>query len=151
MDFSTFKTNLGTLVKAVKITTPATVQINRFFWGAPTQAVTDLPAVIGALTESERTLGFGSREQMVRINLQVMVAKASPDNTKNADIATALWFAFKDTFDKSATVNGAVAWSTLRGGDPTVPVILTHAGQAYIGFNSYLDIQDYEGFDFGGS
>jgi len=70
------------------------------------------------------------------------------EDTQSALIATAFWFAAKDIFDKATSIGGTVAWSTLQGLDPTVPVILTHAGQAYIGFSGILQIQDVHDFTY---
>jgi hypothetical protein len=70
------------------------------------------------------------------------------EDTQSAAIATAMWFAMKDAFDKDTSIGGSVAWSTLRGGEPTVPVIFEHAGEAYIGVSAVLDIQDVEAFTF---
>jgi hypothetical protein len=147
--FDTFLTKLQALQKAIKITSPAGVQGKETYWGATMQAITDLPCIVNALTESDRVIGFGTRDQKLRVNVQCFVAKAETEPARSSRIATALWFAAKDAFDKDITIGGTVSLSVLRGGEPTVPVILTHAGQAYIGFDAYLDIEDVEGFTFG--
>lgn len=149
MNFTTFWTKLEALEKTIAITSPVTLQVKRAYWGAPQQEITDLPCVINALSETDRTLGFGSRDQNLRINVQLLVASATVENTHNALKATSFWFAAKDAFDKDITIGSTVSFSTLRGAEPTVPVILTHGGMAYIGFNAYLDIQDLENFTFG--
>ena len=148
MNFDSFYTKLEALEKSIKITSPTSTQVKRAYWGAPGKAIADLPCVVNALTETERTLGFGSRDQMVRINVQLLATKSTVEDPRSSRTATALWFAAKDAFDRDTSIGGTVAWSTLRGADPTVPVILVHAGQAYIGFNAFLDIQDVEAFDF---
>ena len=148
MNFDTFLTNLESLEKSISISSPVSEQVTRVFWGPPPQAISDLPSIVNALTESERTLGFGSRDQIVRVNVQMWVAKARVDDVQSSRKATAFWFAAKDAFDEDTTIGGSVSFSTLRGADPTVPVILSHSGQAYIGFNAMLDIQDVESFDF---
>ena len=147
-NFDTFYGKLEALQKSIKITSPVTAQVKRAYWGAPPQTLSDLPCVINALAEPERTLGFGSRDQRVRINVQLLAAKATVEDERSSRIATALWFAAKDAFDKDTTITGTVAFSTLRGADPTVPGILTHAGEAYIGFNAFLEIHDVEAFSF---
>ena len=151
MIFIKFLKQLEIITKTIKIGKPVNLQVKRLYWGAPTQTIADLPAVIATMTEPERTLGFGSREQIIRVNLQLMVGKSMPDNSTLAEAATVLWFAAKRVFDKNTSINGTVEWSTLRGADPTVPVILQHSGYTYIGFNSYLDILAYGAFDFGGA
>ena len=148
MNFTTFWTALETLEKSIKITSPVSLQVSRVYWGAPTKSITDLPCVINALSEPDRVLGFGSRDQRLRINVQLLAAKATVEDERSSLIATAFWYAAKDAFDADITIGGNVSFSTLRGADPTVPVILEHAGQAYIGFNGYLDIQDVEDFNF---
>ena len=148
MNFTDFWIALETLEKTIAIASPVALTIKRAYFGAPAKAITDLPAMINALSEPERTLGFGSREQQVRINVQLLAAKATVEDERSSLIATAFWYAAKDAFDKDITIGGKVSFSTLRGGDPTVPVILTHAGINYIGFNAYLDILDVEDFNF---
>ena len=149
MNFTTFWANLETLEKAIAITSPSSSRVKRAYWGAPQQEVTDLPCVINALSETNRTLGYGSRDQNLRINVQLLVASATVEDTHSALKATSFWFAAKDAFDEDITIGSTVSFSTLRGADPTVPVILTHGGRAYVGFNAYLDIQDVEDFTFG--
>ena len=148
MNFETFWTALQALEKGIKITTPAAMQVKAAHWGTPPNAVTDLPAVINALSEPDRTLGFGSRDQRMNITVQLLVAKATVEDARSCLLATAFWFAAKDAFDKSSTIGGTVPMATLRGADPTVPVILQHAGQAYIGFSAILDIHAVEAFTF---
>jgi len=148
MTFTTFWAALEALEKTIAITTPVARTVKRAYWGAPATALPDLPCCINTLSEAERVLGFGSREQLVKVHIQLAVAKGQADDTQSPAIATALWFAMKDAFDRSTTIGGTVAWSTLRGGEPTVPVVLEHAGQAYIGVSAVLDIQDVEGFTF---
>ena len=148
MNLTSFLSALDTLEKTIAITAPVALSIKRTYWGAPSSALPDLPCIVNAMSEPERILGFGSREQQVHINVQLFAARADIEDAQSALIATAFWFAAKDIFDKSTSIGGTVAWSTLRGGDPTVPVILAHAGQAYIGFSAMLDIQDVEAFTF---
>lgn len=148
MNFTTFWTQLALLENGISITAPLAVSVKRAYWGAPSQGVTDMPCVINALSEAERTLGFGGREQRVAVNVQLIVARTTIEDQRSAEIATAFWFAMKDKFDKDTGIGGSVAWSTLRGSDPTVPVILEHAGQTYIGVSAVLDIHDVEEFSF---
>ncbi len=148
MNFSTFNTELQKLEKTIKITSPVTKQVQRVYWGAPPAVINDLPAIINTLTEPERVLGFGSRAQNMRIIVQLLAAKARPEDTTAGEIATALWFAARDVFDKAYTISGTTSFATLQGADPTVPVILTHADMAYVGFNAYLIIKDVEAFAF---
>lgn len=149
MNFDTFWTRLKALEEGIAITSPVALTVKRGYWGAPPSALPDLPCVINSLSETERALGFGSRDQSLRINVQLLAAKATVEDERSSRIATAFWFAAKDAFDEDLTIGGTVSLSSLRGADPTVPVILTHAGQAYIGFNAFLDIQDVENFTFG--
>ena len=125
-----------------------TQTVIRAFWGGPPEAIKDLPCVINALSEPGRVLEFGSRDQVMRVSVQLLAAKARVEDTRSAEIATAFWFAAKDAFDGDYNLTGTVSFMTLRGADPTVPVILQHGGQAYIGFNAYLDIQVNEAFAF---
>ncbi len=149
MNFSSFWTKLLALEKAIKITSPTTLQVKNAYWGATPQAITDLPCIINALTESDRTIGFGSRVQGPRVNVQLLAARAGAEDAQSTQIATAFWFAAKDKFDGDTTIGGTVSLSVLRGAEPTVPVILQHAGGAFIGFNAYLEIIDAEAFSFG--
>jgi hypothetical protein len=148
VNFTTFKTNLETLQKTIAITTPATAKIQRVYWGAPGGSVTELPCIFNALVEPDRTLGFGSREQGLRVSVQCLVQKATVEDEAAGLRATALWFAAKDAFDADYNLSGAVSFCTLKGGNPTVPVILQHAGEAYIGFDAVLEITDAEAFTF---
>ena len=145
MNFTAFWATLEALEKTIAITAPVALQVKRAYWGAPSQAVPDLPCVINALDETERVIGFGSsREQIMRVSVQCLVAKATIEDTRSALSATAFWFAAKDVFDVTPTISGTVSWSTLQGASPTVPVIMTHGGIAYIGFNAVLDVQVVE-------
>ena len=151
MTFTTFWAALSALEESIAITTPAAKQVKAAYWGGPSQAfdVGDLPCVINSMAEPERVLGFGLRDQQLRINMQLLAAKATTEDPRSSLIATAFWFAAKDVFDADQTIGGTVSLSVLKGGDPTVPVILQWAGQAYIGFNAVLEIQDVEEFTFG--
>lgn len=148
MNFSTFKTKLDALEKSIAITSPASVSIKRVYWGAPAGSVMELPCIFNALTEADRVLVFGSREQGLKITVQCLVQKATVEDEAASLRATALWYAAKDKFDKDHTIGGTVSFATLKGGNPTVPVILTHAGEAYIGFDAVLEILDAESFTF---
>src|SRR5690554_55398 len=148
MDFNTFWNNLRTLEKEISITSPVAKTVKNAYWGTPPKAVGSLPAVINTLSEADRTLGFGSRDQRIQVNVQLLVAKATVEDERSCMIATAFWFASKDAFDKDYNLGGSVSMATLVGADPTVPVILVHAGQAYIGFNAVLTLQAVEGFEF---
>ncbi len=148
MNFSTFWTNLKALETGIEITSPVAMGVKNAHWGTPPKAVTDLPAFINTMTESERILGFGSREQRLRVPVQFLAAKATVEDPRSCEIATAFWFAAKDAFDRDTTIGGAVEFSTLKGLEPTVPVLLTHAGQAYFGFNAVLEILSFKGFTF---
>lgn len=153
MNFNEFWTNLKKLEESISIQSPIPLRVVKAYWGAPPQAITDLPAMINGLCEPDRTLGFGSREERMRINIQLLAARARVEDEQSSLIATAFWYAAKDIFDRDPTLNGTVSFATLkgvdpRGYDPTVPVILAHGGQAYIGFNAALDIHSFEPFQF---
>ncbi len=148
MNLTNFLAALQALQNAITITSPVALTVKRSYWGKPQEAPGDLPCIINALAEPDRVLGFGSRDQKVRVNVQLLAARATVENTRSALIATAFWYAAKDKFDRDISIGGTVAWSTLRGADPTVPVILELGGQAFIGFNAILDIQDVESFTF---
>lgn len=148
MIFSTFWQRLKTLETSISITSPVTLSVKAAYWGAPPKAINSLPTFINALSEPDRTLGFGSRDQRLKVQVQCFVAKAGVEDERSCQIATAFWFAAKHAFDADYTIDGNVSMATLVGGDPTVPVILVHAGQAYIGFNAVLNLQVVEGFEF---
>ncbi|MDD5502583.1 MAG: hypothetical protein PHH26_03865 [Candidatus Thermoplasmatota archaeon] len=148
MNFNTFWAKLAALEKKIQITSPVKLVVKNAYWGAPPQALSALPIIINALSETERTLGFGSRDQRLRLSVQLLAARATVEDERSSQIATAFWFAAKDVFDQDTTIGSTVSFSTLRGGEPTVPVILTHAGQAYIGFNAFLEMHDVEAFEF---
>ena len=148
MIFSTFWTQLKTIEEAITITSPVSLKVKKAYWGAPALALPDHPAIFNTLTEPDRILNFGSRDQRMSIDIQLLVNVAPSEVERTSEIATAFWFAAKDAFDKNTTINSTVSFSTLRGGNPTVPVILTHAGIAYIGFSGTLDIHDARKFTF---
>lgn len=149
MNFDTFWTNLRALEEGIAITSPVAMTVKRAYWGAPPSALPDLPCVINALSEPDRALGFGSRDQRLRVHVQLLAARIAVEDERSSRIATAFWFAAKNKFDLDLTIGGTVSLSALQGADPTVPVLLTHGGQAYIGFNAFLDIHDVETFTFG--
>ena len=75
MNFTNFWTALETLEKAIAVTSPSVKRVKAAYWGGPSQsfAPPDLPCVINSLSESNRTLGFGSRDQGLRVNVQMLV------------------------------------------------------------------------------
>jgi hypothetical protein len=148
MNFTNFWTKLEALEKTIAITSPVTLTVKKAHWGTPGQSITDLPVIVNTMSEPDRILGFGSRDQRLRIGIQCLVARTPVEDERSSTIATALWYAAKDKFDKDITITGTVSFSTLKGGDPTVPVLLQHGGQAYIGFNAVLEVHDFEGFTF---
>ena len=145
MNFDTFLDKLILLEKTISITSPITSTVKRVYFGAPPGAITDLPCVINALAEPERTLGMANRrEEKYRINVQLLVARATSEDERSSRIAASFWVSAKTAFDANVTIGGTVMFSTLRGANPTVPVILQHGGQAYIGFDAVLDVQNIE-------
>ena len=145
MNFDTFLDKLILLEKTISITSPITSTVKRVYFGAPPGAITDLPCVINALAEPERTLGMANRrEEKYRINVQLLVARATSEDERSSRIAASFWFSAKTAFDANVTIGGTVMFSTLRGANPTVPVILQHGGQAYIGFDGFLEVQNIE-------
>ena len=145
MNFDLFLDKLIALEKTISITSPVALQVRRAYFGAPADAITDLPCVINALAEPERTLGMGSRrEEKYRINVQLLVARATPEDERSSRIAAAFWFSAKNVFDADPSIGSTVTFSTLRGANPTVPVILQHGGQVYIGFDGFLEVQNIE-------
>lgn len=149
MNFTTFWTAIETLEKSIAITGPVPMQVKRAFWGAPSQDINDLPCFINAMSEPERSLGFGNqRNQRVRISIQLLVSKSPVDNAQSSLLATAFWYAAKNAFDRDRKIGDTVALSTFRGEEPTVPVLLQHGGHQYIGFNAVLEIHDVEQFEF---
>lgn len=153
MIFNEFWDNLKRIEEGITIHKPVPLKIVKAYWGAPPQAIPDVPVMLNGLCEPERTLGFRSREARMRINIQLLAARARVEDDRSSLIATAFWFAAKDIFDKDPTIGGTVSFATLkgvdpRGYDPTVPVILSHSGQAYIGFNAALDMHVFEDFKF---
>lgn len=148
MNFTSFQGKLEILQKTIAITSPAAATVKRVYWGAPAGSVLELPCIFNALTEPDRTLNYGSRDQKLLITVQCLVQKATVEDSAASLRATALWYAAKDVFDADHTIDGSVSFATLKGGNPTVPVILTHAGEAYIGFDAVLEVQDFESFTF---
>jgi len=146
--FDAFWTALKTLEESIAITSPVAMQVKRAYWGAPAQAVTDLPSVINALNASEREFGAGTRDQTLTINIQLLAARATVEDERSSRIATEFWFATQDRFDSDPRIGGTVTWSVLQGASPTVPVILQHAGQAYIGFDAVLTVHIAGAFEF---
>lgn len=154
MKFNEFWTNLKNLEESISIQSPTPLKVIKAYWGAPAQSITDLPVALNALSEPDRTLGFGSREERVNVNFQLLVARATVEDDYSSLLATAFWYAAKDIFDRNTTIGNTVALATLKGavsrtaGQATVPVVLSHGGQAYIGFNAVLDMQVFEPFTF---
>ena len=148
MNFTTFLANLNAIQNAIAITTPVALTVKRSYFGPPSSAMPDLPCIVNTLSETDRALGLGARDQRLRITVQLLAARATVEDTQSSLIATRFWFAAKDAFDADLTIGGAVSLSSLQGADPTVPVILNHGGQAFIGFNAVLEIQDVEAFEF---
>lgn len=145
MNFDLFIDRLNTLQRSIGITLPVVMTVKRTYWGGPSGAISDLPAVINTLAEPDRSLGMGARrEARYRVTVQLLVARATPEDERSSRIATAFWFAAKTAFDADRTIGGTVTHSILQGANPTVPVLLQHGGQAYIGFDALLDIQNIE-------
>lgn len=143
MTFQAFWAALQSLEQSIAITSPVAMQVKRAYWGAPTGQALDLPCVINALSEPERTIGLGGRRhERMTVTVQLLAARATPEDERSSIIATEFWQAAKGAFDADATIGGTVMHAVLRGGSPTVPVVLQHAGQAYIGFDAALEIQD---------
>jgi hypothetical protein len=142
MNFSAFLDSLNALQMTISITSPIATTVRRTYWGAPTGTIIDVPAIVNDMTETERSVGMGARgESRYRVGVQLLAAKATPEDTRSSIIATELWFAAKRAFDANPTISGTVTHAILRGANPTVPVLLQHAGQTYIGFEAMLDIQ----------
>jgi hypothetical protein len=90
MNFTSFWTALETLEKSIAVTSPSAKHVKAAYWGGPSQsfAPPDLPCVINSLSESNRTLGFGSRDQGLRVNVQMLVADATIDDPAASMLAT---------------------------------------------------------------
>jgi len=140
MNIDQFIANLQTLQNSINIVAPHPTSVKRSYWGAPSAAISDMPAFINTLSDTERALGMGTRmEGRVRVTVQLLVARATTEDERSSRLATSLWFAAKQAFDNDRTIGGTVLFSTLQGASTTVPVLLQHGGQAYIGFDAYLD------------
>jgi len=139
LNFDLFLDRLFTLQRSITITSPVNLTVRRAYWGAPSENITDLPCFINTLSETERVLGMGTRrEEQIRINMQLLAARARPEDERSSRIASAFWFAAKNVFDADTTIGGSVVFSTLQGANPTVPVLLQHSNTAYIGFDAVL-------------
>lgn len=147
MNFDAFLTALNNIQRSIAITSPVSQTIRRTHWGPPAGTVNELPCIINIMSETDRTLGMARRRESVyRISVQALIARATPEDERSGRIATAFWFAAKTAFDSDSTIGGTVTHARLVGAHPTVPVILQHAGQAYIGFDATLEIQQVEVF-----
>lgn len=145
MNFDLFIDRLNALQRSISIMSPVAMTVKRTYWGAPSGAISDLPAVINTLSEPERTLGMGARrEARYRVVVQILVARATPEDERSSRIATAFWFAAKAAFDADRTIGGTVMHAILQGANPTVPVLLQHGGQAYVGLDAVLEIDHIE-------
>jgi len=145
LNFDQFLDALFALERTISITSPVAMTVRRTYWGAPTDSITDLPCIINTLAETDRTLGMGTRrEENFRIIIQFLAVRAMPEDERSSRIATAFWFAAKNAFDANTTISGTVTFSTLRGADSTVPVILQHGGLAYVGFDGFLEAQNVQ-------
>ena len=145
MNFDLFIDRLNSLQRSISISSPVSMVVKRTYWGAPAGAISDLPAIINTLSEPERSLGMGARrESMYRVAVQILVARATPEDERSSRIATAFWFAAKAVFDADRTIGSTVTHAILQGANPTVPVLLQHGGQAYIGVDALLDIDHIE-------
>jgi len=142
MNIELFIDRLQALQRTISIVSPVALSVKRCYWGAPAASIGDFPAIINTLTEMERSLGMGVRkENDYRVAVQLLAARATPEDERSSRIATALWFAAKEAFDADRTIGGTVLHSALQGANPTVPVLLQHGGQAYIGFDAYLTVK----------
>lgn len=142
MNFTQFLDRLNALQLTISITTPIAANVRHCYWGAPAGAIAHLPAIINDMAETERSVGMGMRgEARYRIGVQLLAARATPEDLRSSIIATQFWFAAKQVFDANPTISGSVTHAILRGANPTVPVLVQHGGQAYIGFDATLDIQ----------
>ena len=150
MKFKHFWKELADLQKSVEIFRPEKIKVKAAYWGAPPQQMipSDLPCFINSMSMPDRILGFGARQQTMRIHMQLLVARATVEDPKSGLIATALWFKMLDVFDSNLTIGGTASITRLRGDEPTVPVRLVNAGESYIGLSAVLDIQDVEDFEF---
>lgn len=148
--FKHFWKELADLQKSVEIFRPEKIKVKAAYWGAPPQQLipSDLPCFINSMSVPDRILGFGARQQTMRIHMQLLVARATVEDPKSCLIATALWFKILDVFDSNLTIGGTASITRLRGDEPTVPVRLVNAGESYIGLSAVLDIQDVEDFEF---
>lgn len=148
--FKHFWKELADLQKSVEIFRPEKIKVKAAYWGAPPQQLipSDLPCFINSMSMPDRILGFGARQQTMRIHMQLLVARATVEDPKSGLIATALWFKMLDVFDSNLTIGGTASITRLRGDEPTVPVRLVNAGESYIGLSAVLDIQDVEDFEF---
>lgn len=143
MNIDDFIDALLTLEKTIAITSPVASQVKAAYWGAPVGGIPDLPCMINAWTEPERELGFGGLTvERPRVQVQLLAASAQVEDERSSRIATAFWFAAKTAFDADRDIDDTAGITVLVGADPTVPVLLTHGGQAYIGFNAFLDIEE---------
>ena len=148
MNFATFKTNLEALLESIEIASPVSLRIKKAHCGALPRALS-LPTARWDLTDNQRVVGFGSRDQRYRVDIQVLISEMGAEDEHSSLKAYEFWSAAKDVFDGDITIGGSVSMSTLQGGSPTAPIKLEHNGKAYVGFSAYLDIQDVEDFTFG--
>lgn len=142
MDIRSALDRIVAIQQSLSITSPVALSIKRAYkYVPPQEAALDLPCWQNSWTMVSETRGFGSREQLYTVNMQLLVADADQDRA--ADIATAFHVALVDALDNDRTLGGTVTRQDLRGGNPTL-VVFERSGNVYLGLNLFLDLVMYE-------
>lgn len=131
------------------ITSPVTSSIKKAWPYFPPQNVLlpELPAFMNSwdLVREDRFIDL--RVQIYTVNMQLYAAKATIEQDRGADIASAFMEQLVDALDADITLAGSVTSHNLRGGSPTL-AILERAGDSYIGLNLFLDLEMKEAKTF---
>ena len=134
----------------LSITSPVNLSIKKAWKYMPRQnvALPELPAFMNSWTALPVDFGIsGLRALNYRVHIQLLVAKATVEDDRSADIATAFWEKMRDAFDADLTLGDTVTLAVLRGGDPTL-VVIERAKESFIGLNAYLDVEIKQSFAF---
>lgn len=134
------------LQEALTITDPVNLTVKKAYKFVPPASVQvpDLPCCFNSVSLVSIEGNASMRTRRFQVLMQCPVARMTVEDDISMDIATALFEQAVDDFGHDIALQSMVTLVTMRGAEPTVGRM--EWGQAYIGWQAYLDLQITDAF-----
>ena len=138
------------LQKALRIEDPRGLGVERVYKYAPdmNDALNDIPCWTNEITLVDEFKGAGVHEVRWINHMQFFAVKDPADFDDAIDVAQAFLEEFMTHLNAHVGLGHTVAFTKLRGGNPTTAILDRGGGIYFSGLDLFLDITELPGVDF---